>query len=336
VPLLADAVQRPLFDASEWSVQVAATLDELGLREGDNDDVAFRYMEAALFPRAPGEVAVDRSIASVKNVTLEDARSIFPRLFAPTNVTFYSIGPTPLAEIVAALESGFGDWTSDAEPLVTAPREPATFPDEAKILFVPQPAASQGAIIIATPGPGYDDPLRAETEVAFNLLAYEFISRLNSVIREEKGYSYGTTGRMLGTPHQGSVVAVEIPVETGVVGAALEEAFKGYASLVSEPPSEDELNRSVVDNYAYIAEMTETGTGLAETLWEQLAFGSSIESFYALRTAITQASLENVRTAAANLSDLTRALIVVVGDPDSILPQLETLGLPVEIAERNL
>jgi zinc protease len=336
VPLLADAVRRPLFDAGEWAVQVAATLDELGLREGDNDDLAFRYMEAALFPRAPGEVAIDRSIKSVKNVTLDDARSIFTRVFTPANVTFYSVGPTPVAEIVAALESRFGDWTSNAEPLVSAPREPATFPETAKILFVPQPAASQGAIIIATPGPGYNDPLRAETEVAFNLLAYEFISRLNSVIREEKGYSYGTTGRMLGTPHTGSVVAVEIPVETGAVGAALEEAFKGYASLVSEPPSEGELDRSVVDNYAYIADMTETGTGLADTLWEQLAVGSSVENYYALRTAITQTRLDDVRAAAANLADLGRAVIVVVGDPDSILPQLETLGLPVEILERNL
>ncbi|HHY48968.1 MAG TPA: insulinase family protein [Alphaproteobacteria bacterium] len=336
VSLLADAVLRPLFDEHEWDVLKAATLDELALREGDLDDVATRYGEAALFPKRPGEPAVDRSIASVRTIGLADAQEIYRRMFAPANVTIYSVGSVPLADVVAALEREFGGWTSAVAPLATPARRPAEFPATTRVLLVPEPGATQSAIYLATPAPGYDDPARAETEAVFNILNYDFLSRINSVIREEKGYTYGTDGALIGSVRRGSLMTVEAPVERDVVGAALGEIINGFASLRTDPVREDELHRSVVGNHAAIASMAETASGLFEALWERLAMGSSLEEEHRVQVAITRLRLPQVRAQAAALASLDRALIVVVGDPDVVRPQLEGLGLPVELVERNL
>ena len=45
---------------------------------------------------------------------------------------------------------------------------------------------------ISPAAPGAPDPQRAEATAVMRLLGDDFNGRLNSVIREEKGYTYGT------------------------------------------------------------------------------------------------------------------------------------------------
>lgn len=268
---------------------------------------------------------------------MEDARATFARMFMPSNVTFYSVGATPLAEIAAALEREFGDWTSDAEPLVSPPLESPTFPSSRRVSLVPEPAgAAQAAIFVGMPAPGYDDPGRAEGEVTFNVLIRDFLSRINSVIREEKGYTYGSDGALYGTVRKGSLMSLEAPVETGVVGAALDEIFKELESIVADPPRPDEVRRSVIDSYTVLAEAAETAQGLFDDLWEQLAMGSTLEERYDVRKAVTQVTLPGVQAEAARLAATGSALVVVVGDPEIAVPQLELLGYTVDVVERSL
>src|SRR5690606_23948243 len=144
----ADALRRPRFDAAEWDIAVAATIDMLASREGDLPDVAARAAEVALFPKRPGEAAIDRSIASVRSVTREDARAAYARIFTPTGVTYSSVGPRQLAEVVAALEARLSDWTAGAEPFPPVVHRPAEFPDTTRVLLVPEPGASQSSIYL--------------------------------------------------------------------------------------------------------------------------------------------------------------------------------------------
>jgi predicted Zn-dependent peptidase len=336
VALFADAVRAPDFNEHEWEVQKAATLDELGLREGDLDDVAIRYGEWALFPKRPGKGAIDRSIASVEKLQLTDAKALFGQLFNPGNVTLYSVGSAKLDDVVAALERELGDWASTLPPLPDEGQLTTSFPAKPRVLLVPEPGASQASIFVAVPAPGYDDPHRAESEAVFNLLTYDFISRINSVVREEKGYSYGTGGALYGGVRKGSIMTVEAPVERDTVGPALEEIVKGFASLVSDPPHPDEIQRTVIGSYADIAEASETAQGLFDELWNQLAVGSTIEEEHDFRLQVIGLKLPDVQAQAKALAPLDHALILVVGDPDVVRPQLEGLGYSVEAVERKL
>lgn len=336
VPLFADAVLRPGFDRAEWRVLVSETLNELGYREADLDDVASRYGEAAVFPQPAGMPAIDKSLRSVRALKLDDIKVIFPRLFTPANTQLISIGPVPLETVVAQLEKQFGGWTSDAVPLVSEPRPPVVFPATPKVLVVPEPGASQSSIWVATPAPGYGDPRRAESDVVLNLLALEFISRINAVIREEKGYTYGTDGYITSSVHNGSIMVVQAPVERDVTGAALTDIFAGFESLAAEPVRADELRRSSVAAQARLAGMGETITGLYDDIWRAGGLGSSLEDEFARRLRLTTLTLDEVRRQAAAMSSLDEALIVVVGDPAIVKPQLDALGLPVEVVERNL
>lgn len=334
VALFADALRHPRFDAAEWDVAVAATIDMLASREGDLPDVAARAAEATLFPKRPGEPAIDRSIASVRAVTREEAKATYVRIFTPAGVTFYSVGPQPLAEVVAALNTSLSDWTEGAEPFPPVVRRPAEFPGKTRVLLVPEPGASQSAIYLARPAPGFDEPGHAESVAVLRLLSLDFISRLNSVIREEKGYSYGTDGEFAEAVRKGSVLAIDTTVERENTGPALTEILTGFAGLATVPVREAELQRTVMAYESLIAGTGETAHGLFDQILGQLGHGSSLEEEHARRLEVTRLALDAVRAQAVRLAALDNAVIVIAGDPEVVAPQLETIGLAPEIVAR--
>lgn len=325
VPLLADAIRRPEFLPSEWDVAHRETLYNLGKNDEDLSDVARRATDSVLFPAFR-----DPSVRSVRDLTGEEAKELYASLFVPSGITFYSVGPTPMADVVAALEAGFGDWQSDAVPIAARQRTAAAFPAGQRVLFVPKPGATQSVISIATPAPGVGDPGFADSIAVARLLGDDFISRINAVIREQKGYSYGTDGSIDDTVATGSLLTIDAPVERDHTADALTDMLAGYATLVSAPVSEDEVSRTVTSTLTRIAGTAETAAGLFETIRTQLGSGASLESEHARRLALAGLGVDTVRTQAVALSRLEQALIVVVGDPDSVLPQLEGLGLTVE------
>lgn len=335
VSLLADAVRRPRFDAPEWQVLTAETRDWLARREADLPDVAYRQGKAVLFPAAAGEPSFDWSFESVDAISLDDARAAFHRLFVPSGVSFVSVGPQPVAEIAASLDKAFGDWTDTAQAVAAAGRKPARLPDWRRILLVPEPGASQTAIMVARAAPGFEEPRQVESEAVMRLLGDDFTSRLNSVIREEKGFSYGVYGHMLDSQPKGSALIIETTVQRDSTGPALAEFFAGFESLVSQPVEQRELDRTVTAFQRAMASVAETSGGLFETVTSLAGEARTLEQQFGRMEAVAALALDPVRAQAAELASLERALIVLAGDPDAVLPQLEAIGVTgVEVVTR--
>lgn len=337
VPLLASALREPRFDEAAWESWVDETLYDLGRRDEDLEDLAQRVAEAELLIPEAGAPANDRTIASVRGITREETALFFQSLFAPEGLTFYSVGPMPVADVAAALEASFGDWHSDTAPLVQRQRPVATFAKGQRVVFVPKAGASQSVVLIATPAPGSELPGHAETIAVSRLLGDDFISRINTVIREQKGFSYGTSGEVIDTVRGPTYMVVLAPVERDHTGEALADMLAGYGSLTAEPVRPDEVNRTVTDTLTGIAGTAETAATLFEAVREQAGIASSLEADHARRLAVAGLTVDPVRAQAETQSRLDPSLIVVVGDPETVLPQLGELGLdPVEVDAETL
>ena len=336
VPLLADALRRPRFDDAEFGIAKAEALNELALREGDLADVAARYGEAALFPRAPGQAAIDRSIASTRAIARAAAAAALPRVFSPITTTLYSVGPTTAAEMAEQLAPAVAGWTAAAEPFPATPREPVTIAPGRRALVVPDEGAAQAALYIALPAPGPDEPGFTETTAVYRLLNHDFISRINAVVREELAYTYGTDGGLLDGVRRGSALVIEAPVERDVAGAAVAEILRIVAGLATDPVRDEELERTKMAYYAAMAATGQTSQGLFEEICRRLGRGSSLEEAHARRLAVVALDLERVRAQARALARLDRVLVVAAGDPGVIVPQLERIGLRPEVVARTL
>ncbi len=336
IGLLADAVLRPRFDKSEWTVLKAQTVDWLNGREADLPGVAGRVAKAALIPQVPGKAAVDWSAKALASISLDEAKAAFKAEFTPKAVTFYSVGPMPVATVAAGLEKAFGAWTSDATGFAVEQAPAAHFGGGQKVLLVPEPGASQSALFVARPAPGTDEGERAESTAVSNLLGADFSSRLNSVIREEKGYSYGVSSYLMSPMKAGSGLVVATTVERANTGPAITEILKGFAGLTTLPVAQDEVDRTVTVYRRALAGSAETSAGLFSSLIAAVGSGSTLEDQQGRMAARTQLTLDAVQKQALALASLDPSLIVVAGDPDVVMPQLAAIGLKdVQVVKRE-
>lgn len=327
VALLADAVLKPRFDEAEWRIAQAEVAEWLAQREADLADVAGRAANRALFPAEAGKAGPDWTFAAQKAITREDAADAFATLFKPATTTFYSVGPLPVEAVAASLEKAFGGWR-DERPGYAAPAQPpAVFAAGSKVVLVPEPGAAQSALFVARPGPGLDDARRAAAVAVSRLLGGDFTSRLNSVIREEKGYSYGVDSYLLDGIREDSGLVVATTVERDATGPALAEILKGFAGLATVPVTQTEVDRTVRSYRQSLAGEAETSAGLAADLLSAVGNGATLEENHAWRVEKTALTLDAVAAEARALAALDPALIVVAGDPDVVLPQLAAIGL---------
>ncbi|WP_274627893.1 M16 family metallopeptidase [Arvimicrobium flavum] len=334
--LLADVIQRPRFDEGEWKILTTDYAQWLANRESDLPGVAARSANAVLFPKEPGRPDQDWSLDALRAMTLDDARNAFLRLFQPSTTTFYSVGSQPVEEVAQALERAFAGW-KDVEAGYTALQFPsATFPAGRKVLLAPERGASQSALFIARPAPGREDPQRAEATAVMRLLGDDFNGRLNSVIREEKGYTYGTSARLMSAMKSHGGMVVEMTVGRDNTGAALKEVFKGFDSLATSAVSEEELNRTITAYRTALAATAETGRSFAGYVIDTGTLGVTLEEDHARRERVAALELDAVRKVAPDLASLTPSVIVVAGDPDVVLPQLAAIGITdVEVIQRR-
>jgi zinc protease len=336
IGLLADAVLKPRFDKADWTVLVAQTLDWLNGREADLPGVADRAAKAVLIPQVPGKAAIDWSAKALASISIDEAKAALKAVFTPKAVTFYSVGPLPVETVVAGLEKAFGAWVGDAAGYGGEPSPAAHFDSGQKVLLVPEPGASQSALFVARPAPGTDEGARAESTAVANLLGDDFSSRLNSVIREEKGYSYGVSSYLLSPMKAGSGLVVATTVERANTGPAITEILKGFAGLKTLPVAQEEVECTVTVYRRALAGSAETSAGLFSALIGAVGTGTTLADQQSRMMARTQLTLDAVQKQALALSSLEPSLIVVAGDPDVVMPQLAAIGLKgVQIVQRE-
>ena len=334
--LFADVLRRPRFDAEEFSVAKAEVLNELALREADLGDVAARYGEAALFPRRPGQAAVDRSITSTRSITRDEAEAAFHRIFTPSTMTLHSVGPSSIDDLVDALTPGLTNWTDSAEPPIRTHRDPVAIRPGKRVLVVPDEAATQVALYVALPVPGSADAGLAAATAVYRLLNHDFNSRLNTVLREEMAVTYGTDGGLFEDIPSGSALTIEVPIDRDALGASLTEVLRIVAGLATDPVQEEELERTRIAYQTAMASTGQTGQGLFEEICRRVGRGSSLKAAHLRRLEVVGLDLAEVRAQAETLARLERVLVVVAGDPAVIMPQLQAMGLEPEIVERSL
>ena len=325
--LLADAVLRPRFDPDEWRRSVESRLEAIAWDETDLATVSWNAVLDRLLPAtatAPGARWTAEAVASIE---LEEARDVYRRLFQPSRTTFISVGPLEAEAVVAALEAAFAGWSDTEAGFEAKPGRPLAFEPGRSVIVVPEPGAAQSSIDIVRPAPGIDEAGRAAATAVMRLLGGDFSSRLNSVIREEKGYSYGVSGRLVGSMPQGSGLYVGATVDRDNTGPALQEFFKGFASLVSTPPAAEEIERTVAGYRTSVAGTAETGAALFSRLVSNFGMGMSLDDYYARQQQVIDVLPEDVAEWATGLAPLDPSLIVVAGDVDIVGPQLEAMGL---------
>ena len=176
----------------------------------------------------------------LKAVTRDDVAGLAKQLFVPVNATVYVVGDITRADAKRKLEAAFKVWPKSGTKLaVKYPDAPALSPTT--IYMVDMPNKPQSQLVLArTVAPQYG-PDMAKADVMNAILGGMFQSRLNSNIREAKGYSYGFNSGIGWRSGPGSLRA-QGAVTREKTDSSLIEAMKEVRGLTgSVPVTNDEL-----------------------------------------------------------------------------------------------
>ena len=333
--LMADVVRNPAFADVEVARVKDQQLAELAQTLAVPRALAARELGRALFgqhPYAqPGDGLGDaQSLAALTPAAL---RSAHDKWLRPDSARITVVGDTTLAQLLPLLEAAFGKWHAPATPKpvknLGAPI-PAARP---RILLIDRPGSPQSVIYAGRvlPVTGRDANLEP-LDLANEVLGGGFLSRLNLDLREDKGWSYGVSSTVR-SPLGPRSFALAAPVQADKTGESIRLLLADIKAFPGEKPvNAEELGRVTDGNIRGLPNRFETNAQVLGAIIQNDRLGRP-DDYYATLPSRYRA------IGAAALNDAARTWLqgegltfVVVGDRKLVEPQLNGLGLPVEIA----
>ena len=126
---------------------------------------------------------------TVARIDAAGVRAFYEAHVRPATATAVVVGDLAGVDLDAVLAGTLGGWTGDAAEPVPVP--PVTADDTGRVVIVDRPGAVQTQLLIGRTGPDRHDQVWPALVLGTYCLGGTLTSRLDRVLREEKGYTYG-------------------------------------------------------------------------------------------------------------------------------------------------
>ena len=225
--------------------------------------------------------------------------------------------------------------TSTATRATTsAPDQPAAAPARGangapRLLLLDRPGSVQSELRIGRIGRSRLDPGFHAALVHAEIVGGLFGSRLNRVLREEKGYTYGAAAGFDFRRGRGPFTA-RTAVETSVTAAALAEARRQVSSPLTHPVTDEELTGARDYLRGTFPLRFGAPSAVSGTVGGLLSLGIALDELDRYRDEVAAVDVAAV-TAVASALEQTDERLVVVGDAASVAEPLRAEGFEVEI-----
>ena len=334
--LLGDIVKNPAFATAELERVRVQRLTGIAQLQKDPNGIGQRVLPALLYgPDHPYAVLAGGDAAAIGRFSRDDLASFKDAWLRPDRMKIFVVSDRPLAEIQPLIEAQFGQWATPSVPAgiknfgVIPPR-----PTKPRIVLVNRPDSPQSVILAGQITPVNPRSNNIEALGSANdVLGGSFLSRINMDLRETKGWSYGVGGSAR-LSEKAVPYIITAPVQADRTGdsiVALNQQIGGFLGTKGVTP--EELSRTIANRVNALPGQYETSSAVLGAMMTNDLYGRPTnyqESLAAKYRSYNAASLDGAIRAAV---DPKGFVFVVVGDAAKVKPQLDKLGIPVEVIE---
>ena len=334
--LLADYVRDPAFDPAAIERVRSQQLTRIDNELNNPSALAQRAIQPLLYGdypygRPPSGLGMRDVVA---RLTRDDLETFHGAWLRPDNAKILVVGDTSLEEVVRLLEASFGDWRAPVQAVPRKSFDAAIPAPEQRIVLIDRPASPQSVILAGRvlEQSGTDDlvVLGAANEV----FGGSFLSRINMNLRETKGWSYGVRSQVR-APIGRTAFLISAPVQADRTGESIAEIVKDLTAYTDgSGVTSEELRRLINGNVRKLPGQFETSAGVLSGLSNIVLYGRPDDYYETLSTRYQGLAAAQIDAEALASLVGDELVFVVVGDASVVEPQLEALGLPVEVRRR--
>lgn len=325
--LMADALLRPNFPAEELELLRTQTLSALALARSQPEAIAGRIFAKALYGEHPYGRRADE--ASIRAITREDLVAFHAMRARPAQALLVLAGAIDSVEAQRLVTRHFASWSGrGASP---PPARPAPQRMRGEIILVHRPGSVQSNILVGNTTWLPTDTRSHALDLANQILGGASDARLFTILREEKGWTYGAYSDVAKVRGVGSFTA-SAEVRTDVTDSALVELLAQVRRMGAEPVPIDEFTRQQQTLTGRFPLQVETAQQVAGQVATARLLGLPNDYVQTYRQRLAALTREDVQRAARAGMRGEAALIVVVGDGAALRERLERIA-PVTMVD---
>jgi predicted Zn-dependent peptidase len=248
---------------------------------------------------------------TVNALKLQDLKDYYAKWFIPNNATLAIIGDVDKNQIISTIEKYFKQWNKAETPIISM-KDPETKP--LGVYFVSRPGSVQSSIVVTTNTVPYANIDYERLNLASNVMG-AFSGRLFNTLREKYSYTYTPYGYQTRTKFTNRF-ACGADVKSDKTDASIKVIFEQLSLLSTTTPEDVEITRMkqytlgsylmALENSSYVAALIQNADFMGIQLNEATEYPKRLNSMTPI----------DVRSAAQDFMNPSKALIIVVGDPN--------------------
>ncbi|WP_439130774.1 M16 family metallopeptidase [Polaribacter sp.] len=333
--LMADAALNPVFSQEEFDKQMKQSLDGIKNSESSVSAIAGRVNRLLTYGKDHpyGEFTSEETL---KNITLQDVKDYYNKVFKPNNAYLVVIGDVDFKTVKKQITKLFGVWKKADEASQVFPELPEVKnPATTEINFINMPNAVQTEVsVINTVDLKMSDKDYFAALLANQILGGGPTGMLDKNLREDKGYTYGS-GSGIGSSRYASRFIASASVRNRVTDSAVVEFMKEINKIRYKKSKQEDLDiakAKYVGNFIKNVENPSTIAGYALNILQNDLPEDYYENYLKNINAVT---LDDVQNAAIKYFKADKARIVITGKAIDILDNLEKTDYVIKYFDKK-
>ena len=325
--LFMDVVLNPVFPEKEFERLQKEQINNIKQEKSQPITMALRVMNKYLY----GE---DHPYSSpytgtgyedtVSKLTREDVVEFYNTWFKPNNSTLIITGDVDMGELKSKLEKTLGKWKKGDVPNIVF-NEPKTNTKNT-LYLMNRPESQQSVILAGHLTEKYGGVSEIALEQMVNILGGDFTSRINMNLREDKHWSYGAGGFVLGSKEERPFI-VYAPVQTDKTAESVTEIRKEISEFTStRPATSEELEKVKTNQVLKLPGQWETNSSVNSSVRNLIRYDLPDDYYQKYDQNVRNLSVDDIRKVSNQVVQPEKVNWFMVGDRAEIITKLDELG----------
>nr|WP_299485532.1 pitrilysin family protein [uncultured Allomuricauda sp.] len=325
--LFSDVVLNPIFPQAEFDRLQNEQINNIKNEKAQPVSMALRVMNKYMYgenhPYSNPYTGTGYE-NTVQKLTREDAVKFYDTWVKPNNATIIVTGDIEMDELKSKLQKSLGKWKKGNVPAITfsAPKTNS----KNTLYLMNRPESQQSVIIAGHLTEKYGGVSEIALEQMVSILGGDFTSRINMNLREDKHWSYGAGGFVLGSKEERPFI-VYAPVQTDKTSESVGEIRKEISEFIStRPATQEELDKVKTNQVLSLPGQWETNSAVNTSIRNLLRYNLPDDYYETYDQNVRSLSLDAVREVSKKVVKPEAVNWFMVGDRAKIASKLDELG----------